>query len=137
MDYVIDLDPTHRVLRITVTTILTDEAFKEIYRTIQRLASRGGPYAAIMDLSQVVDFPISADTIRAFAATAPAVPAGRPRVVVAPRPALYGLSRMFELHRDSMGGQFHVVQSMDEAYDLLKVTSQDFSQRLYPESMAA
>jgi hypothetical protein len=137
MDYVIDLDPTHSVLRVTVTMTLTDEAFEEIYRTLQRLASRGGPYAAIMDFSQVADFPISTDTVRALAETAPAVPAGRPHVVVAPQPALYGLSRMFELHRDSMDGQFHVVQSMDEAYVLLEVTPQDFSRRLFPESMPA
>jgi hypothetical protein len=53
----VDLDTTHRVLRITVTTVLTDEAFKEIYRSLSRLASQGGPYAAILDFSQVVDFP--------------------------------------------------------------------------------
>ena len=101
----VDLDPTHRVLRTTVTTAITDESFKEIYRSVARLAATGGPYASIVDLSQVVDFPVSADTIRAFAATGPAVPGGRPRVMVAPRPALYGLARMFELYRDSMNVQ--------------------------------
>jgi hypothetical protein len=132
MDFVVDLDPKHLVLRITVTTALTDEAFTEIYQTVKRLASTGGPYAAIRDLSQVTNFPISAATVRALAATDPAVPAGRPRVVVAPQPAVFGLSRMFELLRDSMEGQFHVVQSMDEAYDMLKASPQDFSHRLFP-----
>jgi hypothetical protein len=133
----IDLDPKHRVLRITVTTTLTDEALNEVYRTIARLASRGGPYAAIIDFSEVVAYPLSTNTIRSLAATAPAVPAGRPRVIVAPQSALYGLARMFELHRDSMGGQLQVLHSMDEAYDLLKVSPEDFSQRLFPEEMAA
>jgi hypothetical protein len=138
MDFVVDLDPKHRVLRITVTTALTDKAGKEIYQAVARLASRGGPYAAITDLSQVVDFPISAETVRALAATGPAIPLGdRPSVIVARQAALYGLARMFELHRDSMGGQLRIVRSMDEAYDLLKVSPEDFSQRLFPEDVAA
>src|SRR5579871_152934 len=67
VDCVVDLDPTHRVLRITVTTALADEACTDIYRTVARLASRGGPYAAITDLSQVADFPVSYKTVRALA----------------------------------------------------------------------
>jgi hypothetical protein len=44
---------------------------------------------------------------------------------------------MFEQHREAMlGVQLHVVQSMDEAYDLLKVAPQDFSQRVFPEAVA-
>jgi hypothetical protein len=137
LEFVVDLDPKHRVLRITVTAALTDESGRNIYRAIARLASRGGPYAAIADLSQVADFPISADTIRELAAMPPAVPVGRPRVIVAPQSALYGLARMFELYRDSMGGQLQVVRSMEEAYDLLEVSREDFSQRLFPVDLAA
>jgi hypothetical protein len=124
------------VLRITVTSALTDEACTDIYRTVARLASRGDPYAAITDLSQVADFPVSYKTVRALAAAAPAIPlGGRPSVIVARHPALFGLARMFELRRDSMGGQLQVVHSLDEAYNLLKVAPQDFSQRLFPEDV--
>jgi hypothetical protein len=137
MAYMVDLDPTHRVIRITVTTAVTDESFKHIYRSIARFAAKGGPYASILDLSQVVDFPISSDTIRAFAATAPAVPGGRPRVIVAPRPEVYGLSHIYEMHRDSMGVEVQVVRSVDEAYELLKASPKDFTQHLLPETMAA
>ena len=124
------------MLRTTVTTAVTDESFQEIYRSVARLSATGGPYASILDLSQVADFPVSPETIRVFAATSPAVPGGRPRVMVAPQSALYGLARMFELHRDSMGVQVQVVKSLDEAYELLRVTPQDFIQRLYPEDAA-
>jgi hypothetical protein len=137
MGYVFDLDPTHHVLRITVTTTVTDAVFRDIYRALERHASQGGPYAAILDLSRVEAFPLSSDTIRTFAATAPAVPGERPRVVVASEPAVYGLSRMFELHRDSMGGQLHVVRSLDEAYELLEVSPEDFTEHLTPENLAA
>jgi hypothetical protein len=139
MDFAVDLDPTHRVLRITVATDLTDEACKNIYSGIKRLASRGGPYqGTILDFTQVVDFPVSSETIRALASTGPAVPGEGARILVAREPALYGLARMFELYRESMGGKLQtVVQSLDEAYELLKVTPQDFSERLFPEDVAA
>jgi hypothetical protein len=88
-----------------------------------------------MEFSQVMDYPVSSETIRAFAATSPAVPGERLRVIVAPQPAQYGLSRMYEIHRDSMGVQVQVVQSMDEAYELLKVTPQDFTERLFPDNV--
>lgn len=137
MDYLIDVDPTHHVLRVTVTKPLTDELLTEVYRSLSHAASKGGPYASILDLSQVVDFPLSTNTIRSLAATDPAVPIGRPRVVVASEPAMYGFARMFELTRDSMGGLFHVVRDLDEAYALLEVPPKDFSQRLLPEALAA
>ena len=138
MEFVVDLDPTHLVLRITVTVVLTDKAAKDIYQAVARLALPGGPYAVITDLSQVVDFPLSADTVRALAATALPIPLGdRPNVIVARQPALFGLARMFEMHRESMGVQLEVVHSIDEAYDLLKVTPQDFSERLFPSDLAA
>jgi hypothetical protein len=44
---------------------------------------------------------------------------------------------MFELQRDSMGGQLQVVHSLDEAYDLLEVTPEDFTERLFPVDVAA
>ena len=133
-EVVVDLDPRHRVLRITLPSAVTDDGCREIYRTVGRLASRGGPYAAIAGLSQVVDFPVFASTVRDLAARPTAIPGGRLRVIVASQPALYGLARMFELSRDSMGGQLQVVHSMDEAYKLLNVAPLDFSQRLFPES---
>ena len=132
MDYVIDLDPTHRVLRATVTGAFTDEGWTELYRTTERLASQDGPYAGILDLSQAADFPISPKTIRALAATNPAIPAGRPRVIVASELVMYGLARMFELSRDSMGGQLQVVRSPEEAYEKLGVRPEDFTQRVFP-----
>jgi hypothetical protein len=137
MAYLVDLAPTHKVLRITVTTAVTDESFKHIYRSIARFAAKGGPYASILDLSQVMDFPVSSDTIRDFAAGGAAVPGERHRVVVAAQSVLYGLVPMFELHGESTGVQVEVAHSIDEAYELLGVSPEDFTQRLLPETMAA
>jgi hypothetical protein len=133
-DYVIDLDPIHQVLRLTISKVLTDQVVLDAYRSIGRLASQGGPYAAIFDGSEVRDVKLSADTVRSLALGAPAVPAGRPRVVVVNRIVLYGLTRMFESTRTSMGLQFHIVWSVEEAYARLAVSPESFSQRLFPEN---
>jgi hypothetical protein len=137
MKYVIDLDPTHQVLRITVTGTVTDQASREMYASLSHFAATGGPYALILDLSGVTGSQLSTETIRDVAKKPPAVPVGRPRIVVAPRPEDYGLFRMFELLRDGMGGQLHTVLSVDEAYAMLGVSPEDFSECLFPEQLAA
>ena len=119
-DYAIDLDPIHQVLRLTIRNVLTDQVVLDAYRSMERMASQGGPYAAIFDGSDVRDVKLSADTVRALALGAPAVPGGRPRVVVVNRIVLYGLTRMFESTRTSMSIQFHIVWSVEEAYAMLE-----------------
>jgi hypothetical protein len=131
-DYLIDLAPAQRVLRLTAGKTLTDAILIEAYTRVAQVASQGGPYAAIFDGSAVVDAEVSADTVRSLAAKAPAVPAGTLRLVVAPNLVIYGQSRMIELLRDGMGGQFQVVRSLDKAYAMLGVSHDSFVQRLFP-----
>jgi hypothetical protein len=137
MKYVIDLDPTHLVLCVTVTGAATDPAWREMYASLSHFAATGGPYALILDLSGVTDDQLSTGTIRDVAKKPPAVLVGRPRVIVAPRPEDYGLLHMFELLREGMGRQFHLVLSADEACATPGVSPEDFSQRLFPEQLAA
>ena len=137
MKYVIDLDPTHQVLRVTVTGTVTDPATRELYASLGHLAASGGPYAAIFDLSGVTGNQLSIETVRDLARKRRAIPGGRPRVVVAPRPEEYGRFRMFERLRDEMRGQFHFVLSVDEAYAMLGVSPENFFQRIFPEQLAA
>jgi len=137
MESVIDLDPTHCVLRITVAGYVTDDSFRELYYSIGRLAAQGGPYAGITDFSNVTGGSVSSSMVRDLAAADPAIPGGRPRIIVGSRPVVYGYSRMFELCRDSMRGQLQVVRSLKEAYDLLDVRPEDFTQRLFPKNLAA
>jgi hypothetical protein len=44
---------------------------------------------------------------------------------------------MLELTRDSMGGQLQVVHSLEEAYEIVGVRPEDFTERLFPEDRAA
>ena len=137
MKYLIDLDPMHQVLRVTVSGTVTDPVFREMYACVSHFAATGGRYAAILDMSGVTGNQLSIEAIRDVAKKPPAVPVGRPRVVVAPRPDDYRFGHMFELLRDGMCKQFHLVLSVDEAYALLSVGPENFSQRLFPEQLAA
>jgi hypothetical protein len=138
MDYQIDLDPTHRVLRTTITAaVLTEELLDDSYQVLSLVASRGGPYAAIFDFSGVTATTLSSDAIRDFALRAPAVPEGKTCVVAAKEPLIFGSARMVQLNRDFLAEQFHVVRSLEEAYETVGVRAEDFTERLFPKDLAA
>ena len=139
MDYQVDLDPTHCVIRVTVTAeILTLELFEDGHRRLSRIASHGGPYAAIFDYSAVNSVAISTDTLRSLAhRSTPSIPMGRPHVVVGKFPAIYGLGRLFQMCGESVGKEFEVVHTLEEAYEIVGAHPEDFTQRLFPERMAA
>jgi hypothetical protein len=138
MDYQVDLDPTHRVIRLTVTApVVTLEFAEDCYLRLSRIASSGGPYAAIYDLSRAMDTTISTDMVRSFARRPPSIPPGRPQVLVGKQPSIYGLARVFQICEEFRGHQFEVVWSLAEAYDMVGARPEDFTQRLFPEELAA
>ena len=138
MDYEVDLDPAHNVIRLTVTAeTVTLELAEDIYRHLLEAASRGGPYAAIYDLSAAKHTTIPTDLVRAFARRRPSVPTeGRKHVVVGKEPNIYGLARLFQICGDNVGTDYEVVHTLEEAYKVVEVRPEDFTERLYPERMA-
>jgi hypothetical protein len=138
MDYQIDLDPKHLVILATITVpVLTEDLAENYYRAISQFASSGGPYAAIFDFSGVTSTTLSPDAVRGFGIRPYAVPGPRNRVVVARKPSVFGVARMFQLSRDFIGEKYHVVHSLQEAYDIVGVRPEDFTERLYPKELAA
>ena len=75
----------------------------DYYRVLVLVGSHGGPYAAIFDLSGVTSTMLSPDAVRGLARRAPAIPAGRPRVIVAEETWIFGMARMFQICRDFPG----------------------------------
>src|SRR5215471_20685401 len=72
MEFQIDLDPTHDVIRLTLTSGVVDlRCAEEVYTRLQRVAYVGGPYAGIYDLSAVTGTIISPIMVRGFAQRAP------------------------------------------------------------------
>jgi hypothetical protein len=130
-DYEIDLDPVHSAIRLTVTAeIVTPQLAEDIYTRLQVISSKGGPYAAVYDMSAVKDTTIPTEMIRSYARRPPSVPMGKPHVVVGKEPAIYGLARLFEISREYRYGEFCVVHTLKAACRLAGVRPEDFTQRL-------
>jgi hypothetical protein len=141
MHYQVDLDPAHSVIRLTVMEeSVSLECAEDCYQRLSLLASSGGPYAAIYDLSAAKDTSIPTDMIRNFARRRPSIPtgkAGKPLVVVGKFQVIFGLARLFQMCGESVGKEFEVVHSLEEAYEIVGTHPEDFTQRLFPERMAA
>ena len=129
--YQIDLDPVHSVIRLTVTAeTVTMELAEEIYTRLKQLWSDGGPYAAIYDLTMTKDTTIPTEMVRGYAKRNPSVPMGRPHVVVGEAPAIFGLARLFQMCREFVHGEFQVVPTLEEAYKIVEVRPEDFTECL-------
>ena len=138
MDFRVDLNPARSVIRLTVTAeTVTLEMAEDIYRHLCKIASSGGPYAAIYDLSAAKNTTMTTESVRNFAHRGPSVPLGRKQVVVGKERHIYGLARVFQICSESMGAEVEVVHTLEEAYDIVGAHPEDFTQRLYPETMAA
>ena len=129
--YQIDFCPAHDCIRLTVTAeIVTLELAEDIYKRLEQISSIGGPYATIYDLTIVKDTTIPVERIKGYARRDPSVPMGRPHVIVGEAPTIYGLACLFQMCREVLYEHFDVVHTLEEAYKIVGVTPEDFTQRL-------
>ena len=132
MDYEVDVDPKHSVIRLTVTAEnVTIKLAEEIYKHLAGVTSSGGPYAAIYDLSGVKSTTLPTDTVRSFGRhRQPSIPMGRKQVVVGTGPHIFGLARVFQMCSEAIGSEFEAVHSVEEAYDIVGAHPEDFTECL-------
>jgi len=136
VQYQIDLDPKHSVIRLTVMEDdVSLECAEDVYKHLSQL--RGGPYAAIYDLTMAKHTTIPTHVVRAFAKRPPPLQTERKHVVVGKEAHIFGLARLFQICSDNVGKEFEVVHTLEEAYEFLGVRPEDFTERLYPERLAA
>jgi hypothetical protein len=127
VDYNLQFDSDHRVLLITLGKVVTEVSAAAAYDAVQQFIAAQGPCSGITDLSPVEKLSVSVDFVRSFAAMDPMIPAGMSRIAVAPRPAVYGVSRMmFQILREGKGSYLEVVHTLQEAYALLGLESPHF-----------
>jgi len=134
MNFLIDLDPKHGVIRLTVTSAVVNlRCAEECYTRLKRV-SEGGPYAAIYDLSTVTGTTLSVDLVRSYARRPPSIPLRKTHVVVGKEPHIYGFARIFQMCREFWAAtNLKFVHSLDEAYEMVGVGPEDFTQRLFPK----
>ena len=121
---------------VTLGKIVTEASALAAYTAVEQVIVAEGPHSGITDLSGVENLNVSPDFIRFLAAKPPMIPDGMSRVAVAPRTDIYGISRMFQLLRDSRGSYLEVVHTLKEAFELLGLESPHFSTVVWPPAPA-
>src|SRR5580700_9643783 len=99
MGFRFEFDPGNKILLARFEGRLTDESVEESYRAIRRYSTATDASAGIWDYSSVTEFAMSSALIRQLADEEPAMPNAttRPRIIVVPATAGFGLARMFQI----------------------------------------
>ena len=127
MPYWFDYDSDHRLLRCRVEGVTGDEELRRCYHAVHVLFDKLQPRAGILDLTAVTSFEVSTETIRAIAASPPAIAAPEvPRVIIAPKPNIYGFARMYQQLGAETRPSLMIVHRAEEAYAALGVAPQRF-----------
>ena len=123
MEFILNFDHEHKLLLITMGEVVTEASALAATAAVRTFAAAEDLRFGIADLSAVERIEVSTNCIKYLAARPPAIPAGKTVILVAPRDETYGMSRMFQILRDGLGGRLHVVHSMVEVYELLGIES--------------
>ena len=126
MGYLFEFDEANNVLRVTWQGPLTDTPFiEEVVKARKFLASRPG-VRGIADYSGVTAENLSSEAIKRVA-WAPTRGEERAVVVsVVSNDMAFGLARMFSMLTEQQRPNRPVVRTMEEAYELLKITDPKF-----------
>lgn len=118
MAYALLFDRKQKVLVARRTGALTEESLSAMRAAARRFVTREGACRAIVDLSAVGRADVSGRFIAAIAESGPII-AREMRMIVAPSPEVFGLSRMYELHQFSTADNTLVVHTLAEAHAAL------------------
>lgn len=128
MSYRIEFDAKNNVLLLTFQNILTESLIIEADAAVADFVKgNSGVKSAIFDFTDIQDSQVTGAFAKNLVNLRIGNLTGKPRFIVAPQPALFGLSRMFQMHNESAGDKLlTVVRSRSEASKLLGVESLQF-----------
>jgi len=127
VSYRFDFDPANGILCLRYIGQISDELIKKAYKATPAAVLKTNPRGMIIDLTEVTAFDVSTQTIHELAAYQPTVKdPSVPRIIVAPTPYLFGMSRMFQILGEHKRPMLRVVRSPDEAYARLDVVKPKF-----------
>ena len=116
VDFTLEYDRGRNVVLITLGRFVTQASAMAACAAVRAFIAAQDVGATIADLSMIEEIDVPPNFVWFLAERTPAVPANKPCVLVAPRDATYGMSRMFQMLRDGMGEHCEVVRTLDEAY---------------------
>lgn len=126
----IDFDPAHRVLRVRLFGVLTNDALVAADLAVRKFLAEEGADFGLYDYSAVSDLQVTVDCVRDFAEKEPPSPRMQMRIAVAPQTAVYGMNRMYGTLLEPKRTDFAVVRTMAEAESMLGLGTLIFSRAL-------
>jgi hypothetical protein len=135
MPYSFYFDSQNKVVLVRFVGRVTDETLTEFQRVgARKIVATVDFRGTIIDFSDSGAFEVSAETARALAWEEPIDPdSSRPRVMVAPEDAVYGVCRIFASHGEDTRPNLHVVRSMEHAYAIVGVLKPKFEPLLHAD----
>lgn len=121
-----EYDSAHKVFAVRMHGIVTDEIFKACYAATPAEVQGRDVVAALMDLSDVDRYDVSANTVREVSRLPPLFPDPTPRWVIATQDHIFGMARMFQMTSPGGRDMLHVVRSIGDAYAALGIASPQF-----------
>jgi len=127
VSYRFDFDPANGIPCLRYIGQISDELIKKAYKATPAAVLKTNPRGMIIDLTEVTAFDVATQTIHELADYQPTVKdPSVPRIIVAPTPYLFGMSRMFQILGEHKRPMLRVVRSPDEAYAQLDVMKPKF-----------
>jgi len=117
LEFRLQFDRVQRVLVITMGTVITEDSVIAVRTAVHSFLEVEDPLSVVADLSLVERIKVSTDFVWSITAKPPELAVGRPCILVAPKEATYGMSRMFQILRNVPS--LEVVHSMKDALALL------------------
>jgi hypothetical protein len=124
MSFSILVDRAQRVLLVRFGQTMTTESLTAMRAAVRRFAETEKGYRAIVDFSAVTVANVPGHFIADLARSGPIIK-NEMRILVAPKPEIFGLSRMYELHQFSTADNTLVVRTLAEALEALGVEALD------------
>jgi hypothetical protein len=126
MPYSLFFDPGQRVLLVRFGKLLSAETLAAMRAAVRRFVAAQGECRAIVDFSAVEEATLPGRVVADAARSGPII-VSEMRVLVAPKPEIFGLSRMYELHQISTADNTLVVAALEEAYAALGIRALDLA----------
>ena len=125
MSFTMEFDNKNAILRITFEGRVEDRDAFLCSEAARKWLAVNHPSSSIVDLSRVTRYDVSANAIKELSAL-PRTDFHGMLVIVAPKDAAFGMSRMFQILTERKL-LIRVVRTVDEAFTVLDVVSPEFS----------
>lgn len=120
-------DRARRVIVARFGHTMDGPSLHSMRAAVKAFVTREGDCPAIVDFTAVTEANVPGSFIADLARAGPVI-VGEKRILVAPRPEIFGMSRMYELNQPETSDRTLVVRTLAEAYALLGVDTLDLEE---------